>query len=62
MYERWKYKVLDIRPSRRFLATRPSPEEIQAELDKLGAQGWELVSVIASSAAVPPRMILKRPG
>jgi hypothetical protein len=35
-------------------------ERAQAELDKLGAQGWELVSVVQSHYADTLRMYLKK--
>lgn len=60
MTERWKYKVVDVRQSRWF-ATRPTAEDMQTELDRLGSQGWELVSVIALPVTSAPRLILKRP-
>ena len=40
--ERWTYQVVEIAPS--FLLSRVKGERIQEELNRLGAQGWELVS------------------
>ncbi|GAB3302827.1 DUF4177 domain-containing protein [Luteimonas notoginsengisoli] len=57
MSTRWQYKVVDL-PYRLFgdkLADRA-----QAELEKLGALGWELVSVVQSSPADTLRMFLKK--
>ena len=57
MSTRWQYKIVDL-PYRLFgdkLADRA-----QAELEKLGALGWELVSVVQSSPADTLRMFLKK--
>ncbi|MFD0740352.1 DUF4177 domain-containing protein [Lysobacter koreensis] len=57
MSQRWAYKVVDI-PYKLFgdkLTVRA-----QAELDKLGAQGWELVSVLQGPAGEHLRLFLKR--
>jgi hypothetical protein len=57
MSTRWQYKVVDL-PYRLFgdkLADRA-----QADLEKLGALGWELVSVVQSSPADTLRMFLKK--
>ncbi|TWI07334.1 DUF4177 domain-containing protein [Aerolutibacter ruishenii] len=42
MNQRWQYHVVDL-PPRMF---ETMPERLQAELDRLGAEGWELVSVV----------------
>ena len=39
----------------------PHPRDQQAELDRLGAQGWELVSVVQASPADATRLYFKKP-
>ena len=48
MSNRWNHKVVEVSFS---LFGSKLSEKIQSELDKLGAQGWELVAVNQSSAA-----------
>lgn len=57
MSTRWQYKVVEI-PMKLFGGGMT--ERAQAELDKLGAQGWELVSTAQSNAADVLRLFLKR--
>lgn len=57
MSARWQYKVMEI-PFKMFGAG--FTERMQAELDRLGPQGWELVSVVQTMAADSVRMVLKR--
>ena len=57
MSTRWQYKVVEV-PYELFGGKLH--ERAQAELDKLGAQGWELVSVVQSHYADPLRMFLKK--
>jgi hypothetical protein len=57
MSGRWQYKVIEL-PYKLFGGNLG--ERAQAELDKLGAQGWELVSVVQSNAADTLRMFLKK--
>jgi hypothetical protein len=54
---RWQYKVVEI-PFRMFGGKLT--DRVQGELDKLGPQGWELVSVVQASPADTLRMYLKR--
>ncbi len=54
--ERWTYQVVEVKP--RLFGVRP--EDVQAELNRLGAQGWELVSVTQPGAMHPVRLYLKR--
>ncbi|MEZ0470523.1 DUF4177 domain-containing protein [Luteimonas salinilitoris] len=37
------------------------PEKIQAELNRLGAQGWELVNFAFSGPMGPAMLVLKKP-
>lgn len=57
MSTRWQYKVVDL-PYRLF--GDKLVDRAQAELEKLGALGWELVSVVQSSPADTLRMFLKK--
>ncbi len=40
---RWEYKVIEVK--RKFLTGGIAPESFQAQLNELGREGWELVSV-----------------
>lgn len=57
MSKRWQYKVVEL--SYQMFGGKLT-ERAQAELDKLGPQGWELVSVEQSHHADALRMFLKR--
>ena len=54
--QRWIYQILEIR-ARLF---GNNTELVQAELSRVGAQGWELVSVTQPNHAVPIRLYLKK--
>jgi len=57
--ERWIYQVVEITPS--FFRLGGKAERIQEELNRLGAQGWELVAVSGSGRPLQPaQMFLKR--
>lgn len=56
---RWQHKVVEI-PYQLFGAKMS--ERVQAELDKWGAQGWQLVSVVQPAAAASLQLFLKREG
>ena len=55
--DRWTYQVIDIKP-RLFGNTA---ELVQAELNRVGLQGWELVTVTQPNHAHPIRLFLKKP-
>lgn len=57
MSNRWQYKVVEL-PFKLFGGK--VVERTQAELDRLGAQGWELVSVVQASPADATRMYFKK--
>lgn len=59
MSGRWQYKVVEL--SYKMFGGKLT-ERAQAELDKLGQQGWELVSVVQSHYADALRMFLKKEG
>ena len=54
--DRWSYQIVEIKP-RLFGKTA---ELIQAELNRVGAQGWELVTVTQLNYAHPIRLFLKK--
>ncbi len=57
MSNRWNYKVVEVSFS---LFGNKLSEKIQAELDKFGALGWELVAVNQSSPADVVRIYFKK--
>ena len=57
MSSRWSYKVLELKVQ---LFGGNMTERIQQELDKLGPQGWELVSVVQASSVDSVRLYLKK--
>src|SRR3546814_16692441 len=57
MSKRWQYKVVEL-PYQMFGGK--IRERAKAELDKLGAQGRELVSTVPSHYATALRMFLKK--
>jgi hypothetical protein len=59
---RWQYHVVDLKPglSGMFKSLQPR-DELQAALDRLGQQGWELVQMTPGGAGSPTRLVLKRP-
>jgi hypothetical protein len=57
MSRRWQYKVVELRFQ---LFGGKLAERAQAELDKLGALGWELVSLVQASPADALRIFLKK--
>lgn len=57
MSSRWQYKVVEL-PYKVFGGK--VTERAQAELDKLGQQGWMLVSVVQSHYADALRMFLRK--
>lgn len=59
MSARWQYKVIEL-PYKLFGGKLA--ERAQAELDKLGALGWELVSVVQAHSADTMRLFLKKAG
>jgi hypothetical protein len=58
MSTRWTYQVIELKPT--FLG-RLTPETMQAELNRQGALGWELVQVVHSGQPLQPaRLVFKR--
>lgn len=57
---RWQYQVVDVKPTfAGAFAPARSREQLQATLDRMGAQGWELVS--STLGAGLTRLVFKRP-
>lgn len=57
MSTRWSHKIVEVSFS---LFGNKLGEKIQAELDKFGTQGWELVAVNQTSAADVVRLYFKK--
>lgn len=57
MSNRWNYQVVPFKPS---LMGTFKPEEMQAELNRHGQQGWELVNIIVTAPMTPVQMVFKR--
>lgn len=57
MSKRWDYQVINFKPD---VWGKPRPEDMQAELKRLGTQGWELVSMVHGSAMLPVTAVFKR--
>ncbi len=55
---RWTYRVIEIKPD--FVHSEVSVESIQAELDRMSSQGWELVTAVHTLWAKPARLFFKR--
>jgi len=55
--QRWSHQVVEVKP--RFLGT--NKESIQAELDRMGNQGWELVSATQGQKFEAVKLFFKRP-
>lgn len=59
MSKRWNHKVIEV-PYKLFAGKLN--DRVQEELDKMGAQGWELVSVCTSGHDYSLRLFFKREG
>ena len=57
MSRRWSYKVVELKYK---MFGEQMTERAQQELDKLGQQGWELVSTLQTSVADSLRLFLKK--
>ena len=57
MSERWSYQVIQVKPG---LMGGFKPEEIQVELNRQGAQGWELVQAVSTAPMSPLLLMFKR--
>lgn len=61
MSRRWQHKAVEV-AFKIFGGKNSNTERAQAELDKMSAQGWELVSVVQADSTDPIRMFFKREG
>lgn len=57
MSRRWKYLAVELSTS---WTGALKAQKTQEELDKYGAQGWELVNIIATSTGHSPVMVFKK--
>ncbi len=58
MSQRWTYQAVELKPTFTGCLTA---EALQAELNRQGAQGWELVQVVHGGHALQPaRPVFKR--
>lgn len=57
MSTRWSYRLVELKVK---LFGGNLSERVQQELDKLGPQGWELVSVVQASPVDCVRLYLKK--
>ncbi len=57
MSNRWSYKIVELKPQ---LFGGTLAERTQEALDKLGLQGWELVSVVQAATLDTLRLFLKK--
>ena len=57
MSKRWDYQIIEIKPD---MWGRLKPDAVQAELKRLGSQGWEVVSFQQSAPMRAAVAVLKR--
>ena len=58
MNQRWTYQVIELKPS---FTGRLTAETLQAELNRQGALGWELVQIVHGGHPLQPaRLVFKR--
>lgn len=59
----WEYKVVTLKygGGGLHLTLTPTDEETTTALNRGGAQGWELVSVVCAGIAQPALLYFKRP-
>jgi len=57
MSKRWTYLAVEVKPS--MMGTQKT-EEIQAELNRQGAMGWELVNVVFGAPMTAAILIFKK--
>ena len=57
MSSRWSYQVIQVKPG---TWGGFKTDAMQAELNRLGAQGWELVSIAMPDMVSPAMMVFKR--
>lgn len=55
--QRFSYQILELKSG--FWGVKT--ERVSEELNRLGAQGWELVASLPPNGVAPIRLVLKRP-
>ena len=55
----WNYKVHVVKPKSMFSSL--DSETLEAELNRLGSQGWELITIRSAEASSKLELIMKRP-
>jgi hypothetical protein len=60
MSDRWRYLVVEVKAASVW-STVLKTEQLQAELDRHGSQGWELVSTMPAQGTTGVRLLFKRP-
>jgi hypothetical protein len=58
--DRWRYNVVDVK-AKSMWRSGVAASDLQAELDRHGAQGWELVTMHAMPYPAGVRLVFKRP-
>lgn len=53
----WEYRAVSVGT----YWTRPKDEDIEATLNELGGEGWEVVSVFAQHSSNQVRVVARRP-
>lgn len=56
MSERFRYRIIDFVPD---LTSAPG-QKLEDTLNRLGAEGWELVSALRDNRMEPTRLFLKK--
>lgn len=56
---RWEYKTFSFK-KRSFFTSMIDAEALQAQLNELGRDGWELVSLIQNGAMLGALVVMKR--
>ena len=54
---RWEYRVVKLGSGLRQL----NDEQIEAALNEMGEDGWEVISVLVTDNTVHPKVVAKRP-
>ncbi|WP_312736094.1 DUF4177 domain-containing protein [Stenotrophomonas sp.] len=57
MSKRWSYLTVEVKTS--WMGVHP-PEDIQAELNRQGQLGWELVNIIIPAPMRPAMLVFKK--
>ncbi|MGS1079913.1 DUF4177 domain-containing protein [Pseudoxanthomonas beigongshangi] len=57
MSKRWTYQVIEVKPG---LMGGLKHEELQSELNRQGAQGWELINIIVPAPMTAVQMVFKK--